>query len=93
MKNFKHIIALFILALATVLTGCQKMDDLEPVNSVELETRRHNDDGFSVDTSDKPGAALNFREGEIRDEGDGPGNINDDDDDEDDDEIQSLNRN
>lgn len=90
MKKVTYIASLFI-ALGAVLTGCQKLEELEPripsTDEVEVEKRRGNED--NVFELQGPGSVRSDDVVPI-DEGDGPDNVNDDDDNEDGDEVQGV---
>ena len=88
MKKVTYIASLFF-ALAIVLTGCQKLEELEPqlpsADEVEAEMRRGNED--NVFEFQSPGSV---RSDDIVPVDGGPGNVNDDDDNEDGDEVQGA---
>lgn len=72
---------------AVALTGCQKLDDLEPVEQENPALRRA--PNFDPVHGDDTDLASNGRSGRLRPTDD-PDNVNDDDDSEDSDEIQSA---
>ena len=90
MKKVTYITTLFI-ALGAVLTGCQKLEELEPripsADEVEVEKRRGSED--NVFEIPNPG---NVRSDDVVsfDDDNDPDNVNDDDDNEDGDEIQGA---
>lgn len=73
---------------SAALTGCQKLDDLDPIEQEQPALRRapHFDPVADDDSTDE---ASNGRSGRLRPTDD-PDNVNDDDDSEDSDEIQGV---
>ncbi len=72
---------------AVALTGCQKLDDLDPIEQENPALRRA--PHFDPLNDDSTDSASNGRSGRLRPTDD-PDNVNDDDDSEDSDEIQAA---